>query len=193
MKSSTATTNGTAVPSVFQLAAYFEELFPPAGFSRTKSALSDTPIADLLSHPEKMTAMLKAVLTGNNPGATTTTAKRSKSLASSPDQKAGPQKRGANTAPKPSSPALGELKKVEFSLRAPAAGSVKLAADFTDWEMFPLEMMRSADGVWFTMVPLAPGQYAYRFIVDGEWRDDPHSFKREPNPFGAENAVVLVR
>jgi Glycogen recognition site of AMP-activated protein kinase len=71
-----------------------------------------------------------------------------------------------------------ELKPTEFHLEAPFAESVKLAADFTEWEKFPLDMMKSEDGVWYTTVPLPPGHYSYRFIVDGEWCDDPRSMLR---------------
>jgi 1,4-alpha-glucan branching enzyme len=86
-----------------------------------------------------------------------------------------------------------ELKPTEFHLEAPFAESVKLAADFTEWEKFPLDMMKSEDGVWYTTVPLPPGHYSYRFIVDGEWCDDPRSMLRlHSNPFGRANAVMEV-
>jgi hypothetical protein len=84
------------------------------------------------------------------------------------------------------------LKNTEFHLEAPAAGSVKLAADFTDWEKSPLDMIQSEDGVWFTIVPLLPGSYAYRFIVDGHWCEDPQTVQRAASPFGTTNAVVNV-
>jgi hypothetical protein len=80
----------------------------------------------------------------------------------------------------------------EFSLEAPMARSVKLAADFTDWDRFPLDMIRSVDGTWWTIVPLLPGEYNYRFLVDGQWCDDPRSAQCVPNPFGTSNAVVQV-
>ena len=85
-----------------------------------------------------------------------------------------------------------ELKTTDFHLAAPEAKSVKLAADFTDWEKYPLDMIKTENGVWFTIVPLAPGNYSYRFIVDGKWCDDPHSFRRTQNPFGTINSVVEV-
>jgi 1,4-alpha-glucan branching enzyme len=81
---------------------------------------------------------------------------------------------------------------VGFHLNAPAAKSVKLAADFTDWEKAPVKLTRRADGVWLTALPLAPGDYAYRFIVDGQWCDDPSCMRRVANPFGTTNAVVSV-
>ncbi len=86
----------------------------------------------------------------------------------------------------------GMVKKVEFTIKTAAASSVKLAADFTEWDKCAIEMMPSADGVWSAIVPLVPGFYSYRFIVDGNWCDDPSSGQRIPNPFGTENAVIQV-
>ena len=85
-----------------------------------------------------------------------------------------------------------EGRKIIFRLEAPSAHSVKLAADFTDWEKTPLKMSKHAKGVWQTEVPLAAGHYSYRFIVDGRWQDDPHCSQREQNPFGTANAVIDV-
>ena len=88
-------------------------------------------------------------------------------------------------------PSLVELKQIEFHLAAPFAGSVKLAADFTDWEKFPPDMMKSENDVWHAVVPLPAGSYSYRFIVDGEWCDDLRPGLRvHNNPFAPASAVV---
>jgi hypothetical protein len=39
---------------------------------------------------------------------------------------------------------------------------------------------------------LPPGAHHYRFLVDGEWRDDPECALRTPNPFGGENMTRQV-
>lgn len=85
-----------------------------------------------------------------------------------------------------------EGRKITFRLEAQSAHSVKLAADFTDWEKSPLKMTKHAKGVWQTAVPLTAGHYSYRFIVDGQWHDDPLCSQRETNPFGTTNAVIDV-
>jgi 1,4-alpha-glucan branching enzyme len=85
-----------------------------------------------------------------------------------------------------------ELKKTEFALQAPSAKSVKLAADFTDWEKSPVEMTLAGNGVWRVAVPLAVGNYSYRFIVDGQWCDDPCCSYRIPNQFGTTNDTIKV-
>ncbi|MGB9601326.1 MAG: isoamylase early set domain-containing protein [Limisphaerales bacterium] len=79
-----------------------------------------------------------------------------------------------------------------FSYTAPGALSVLLAGDFTHWQSNPIPMKKQPDGTWRATVKLAPGTYHYRFIVDGEWRDDPECTLRVPNPFGQENCVRVV-
>jgi len=84
------------------------------------------------------------------------------------------------------------LKLVEFSLEVPAAKTVQLAADFTDWEEAPLDMVRFSGGTWSTTVPLPAGIYAYRFLVDGAWYDDPLAVRRTPGSTGLSQTFVKV-
>jgi 1,4-alpha-glucan branching enzyme len=79
-----------------------------------------------------------------------------------------------------------------FSITAPAATSILLVGDFTRWQEKAIPMKKQADGVWKVSVKLAPGTYHYRFVVDGQWCDDPGCNLRMPNPFGGENAVRQV-
>jgi 1,4-alpha-glucan branching enzyme len=79
-----------------------------------------------------------------------------------------------------------------FSLRAPDASSVQLVGDFTQWQERPINLKKGAGGVWQTAVKLSPGTHHYRFLVDGEWRDDPECTLRTPNPFGGENMTCQV-
>jgi 1,4-alpha-glucan branching enzyme len=76
-----------------------------------------------------------------------------------------------------------------FRLAAPNAKSVLLVGDFTDWEWGPKAMEKGNDGIWTTTVELLPGTHTYRFIVDGDWRDDPECATRAPNPFGGVDIV----
>lgn len=79
-----------------------------------------------------------------------------------------------------------------FSFTAPAARSVQLVGDFTQWHEKPINLQKSADGVWQTTVELPAGVHHYRFLVDGQWRDDPECTLRAPNPFGSEDMVRKV-
>ena len=80
-----------------------------------------------------------------------------------------------------------------FSFRAPAALRVQLAGDFTHWQKNPVSMRRVENGIWKTKVKLEPGVHYYRFIVDGEWHDDPECTVRVPKEFGASNMVREVQ
>jgi 1,4-alpha-glucan branching enzyme len=82
--------------------------------------------------------------------------------------------------------------KQTFAFNAPAALSVQLVGDFTHWEKTPISLKKEKDGVWRASVELAPGTYHYRFLVDGQWRDDPECTLRVPNPFGGNNSVRKV-
>jgi hypothetical protein len=66
MKTSAMTHNGTIVPSLFQIASYFEDFVPKAGLKRPALALSNTPFAELMLHPEKLEAVLKSAKTEND-------------------------------------------------------------------------------------------------------------------------------
>jgi len=79
-----------------------------------------------------------------------------------------------------------------FSIRAPGARSVHLAADFTEWQQRAIPMKQVSDGLWSTAVTLPAGTYQYRFFVDGEWRDDPECTVRAPNSYGTQNMVRVV-
>ena len=77
-----------------------------------------------------------------------------------------------------------------FCFNAPEAQSVLLAGDFTNWQQAAIHMHRRNGGPWTATVALTPGEHHYRFIVDGEWRDDPQCTLRAPNPFGSQDMVA---
>ena len=79
-----------------------------------------------------------------------------------------------------------------FAFSAPAATSVQLVGDFTQWQQRPINLQKGLDGVWRTTVELSPGAHHYRFLVDGQWRDDPECILRAPNPFGSEDMMRQV-
>lgn len=83
-------------------------------------------------------------------------------------------------------------KKVVLSLGAPCATQVKVAGDFTGWEQAPVDLKKHKNGVWKATLNLDPGRYEYRFMVDGEWQDDPACVDKAPNAFGSENCVLVV-
>lgn len=85
------------------------------------------------------------------------------------------------------------MKKETFQLIEPNAEEVLLVGDFTDWELEPILLRHERDGIWKVTVPLEPGVHEYRFIVDGQWRDDIKCPARRANGFGTENCLREVR
>lgn len=80
-----------------------------------------------------------------------------------------------------------------FDLTHPTAQAVCIAGSFNDWHPTDTPMIRLEDGRWAKELTLPPGRYEYRFVVDGQWEDDPAAMELIPNPFGTANAVVEVR
>ncbi len=83
-------------------------------------------------------------------------------------------------------------KRVVFTMVAPEAQWVHVTGSFCDWQTDSCALKQGRDGMWETALSLPPGRYEYRFLVDGEWRDDPKCIERVANPFGSENCVLHV-
>jgi 1,4-alpha-glucan branching enzyme len=98
------------------------------------------------------------------------------------------------SAPRTDSPAKNVPPKItEFHLEAPFAESVKLAADFTEWEKFPLDMMKSEDGLWFITVPLPSGPCSYCFIVDGDGIGAAQRYASDDEDLHGRRATAIAR
>ncbi len=72
--------------------------------------------------------------------------------------------------------------KVEFSYFNPEASHVQLVGDFNSWQ--PGEgwnMIRDASGEWMISADLKPGRYRYKFVVDGQWIQDPNRTRDNGN------------
>ena len=79
-----------------------------------------------------------------------------------------------------------------FAFRAPGALRIQLVGSFTHWQKSPVNLRKDADGIWRCSLQLGPGTHHYRFLVDGQWLDDPECTIRVPNPFGSENMIREV-
>ena len=83
-------------------------------------------------------------------------------------------------------------RKQTFRFADPTAMSVLLVGDFTQWQAKGIPMRKGKDGIWVATLELPPGKHMYRFIVDGEWRDDPECTLRVDNPYGGKDMVRQV-
>ena len=108
----------------------------------------------------------------------------------------------------PRPPGLEEKEDEDFAIGGPArevvvrfkdsiAGDVRIAGDFNGW--VPDRGVRSLiasegqERVWTKVLTLEPGTYQYRYVVDGEWREDPANPQTAPGPTGQPNSILHVR
>jgi chromosome partitioning protein len=80
-----------------------------------------------------------------------------------------------------------------FTLNAPNAKNVYLTGEFTNWSREGIRMEKDErSGLWKTVLHLEPGEYEYRFIVDGIWIKDANNTDSVLNEFGQENSLLIV-
>lgn len=81
---------------------------------------------------------------------------------------------------------------VAFAIQAPTAREVWLAGEMTGWDAHKRAMVRGADGVWRLSLDLAPGQWLYKFVVDGRWVHDPATPDHDADGRGGQHSFVFV-
>jgi hypothetical protein len=81
---------------------------------------------------------------------------------------------------------------IVFTARFADAKKVLIAGDFNGWQPMSTPMTTQGSGRWRMHLPLPPGRYRYRFVVDGQWITDPNNQSVETNQFGELNNVVDV-
>jgi 1,4-alpha-glucan branching enzyme len=81
-------------------------------------------------------------------------------------------------------------KKVTFSVDLSGAKEVILMGDFNHWNSKKHLMKKDGNGVWNKAVILPPGNYEYKFLVDGQWKEDPQNDQTCLNCFGSYNNIL---
>lgn len=85
-----------------------------------------------------------------------------------------------------------EEQEVVLEFCAPEARSVQVAGTFNDWRPEANPLTHTGSGEWEARLMLKSGQYEYRFVVDGVWKDDPEAARTAPNPHGGVNSVLIL-
>jgi len=83
-------------------------------------------------------------------------------------------------------------RRVVLRLFKNGARRVCVAGTFNNWQPEKTPLRQNEGGEWEIALSLAPGDYEYRFVADGEWLDDPLAGRHVTNPYGSENAVLHV-
>ena len=81
----------------------------------------------------------------------------------------------------------------QFKLYAPKAKKVSLAGDFNKWSTKEHSAKKDTKGNWSAKIALKPGKYEYKFIVDGNWLNDPSNNMLITNTYGTQNSVIEVK
>ncbi|GAA4232510.1 hypothetical protein GCM10022291_07490 [Postechiella marina] len=73
-----------------------------------------------------------------------------------------------------------------------SAKKVILAGSFNKWHEHLFKMNKTENG-WELTLQMKPDIYQYRFIVDGNWIEDPNNTNRTPNEFNEYNSVIDIQ
>ena len=79
--------------------------------------------------------------------------------------------------------------RISFSFESLEAKEVNLVGNFNNWNPKKHPMKKDDNGKWTKAVILPPGKYEYKFLVDGQWKQDPQNDRICPNNFGTYNNV----
>ncbi len=84
-------------------------------------------------------------------------------------------------------------KRVKFEVLAKPLSKVFLAGSFNEWSdtAKPLKE-KNGDGCYTGTLLLSPGEYEYKFVINGEWLIDAENPNFNQNKIGTLNSVVKV-
>lgn len=84
-------------------------------------------------------------------------------------------------------------KRVKFEIEAAPKSQVFLAGTFNDWSDSAKELSYKEDSECHVgTLLLEPGEYEYKFIIDGDWQIDAENPNFTQNKIGTLNSVVKV-
>jgi hypothetical protein len=88
---------------------------------------------------------------------------------------------------------LPKLNEVTLSVKAPDAKEVYLAGEFNNWKLDENSRMEQANGCWIKCLNLNTGKYRYRFVIDGNWVEDPANPLTQLNTYGTLDSLLEVK
>jgi 1,4-alpha-glucan branching enzyme len=85
-----------------------------------------------------------------------------------------------------------DIKTIQFSFNAGDAKRVSLVGEFNNWNPDADPMQKDENETWTKTKMLPPGNFEYKYWVDGEWMHDPQNLRVCLNCFGTRNNIVKV-
>ncbi|UCE73039.1 MAG: AAA family ATPase [Methanomassiliicoccales archaeon] len=84
-------------------------------------------------------------------------------------------------------------REIMFNLEAPDSAIVEIAGDFNEWVPESLHLKESEGRtLWHKTISLRPGNYEYKYLIDGRWSSDPANDKTVEDPYGGVNSIIYV-
>jgi len=75
-----------------------------------------------------------------------------------------------------------------------SAQAIAIVGDFHGWDKNTDLMQRQASGQFSLALQLAPGRYAYKFVINNEWYiTDPHTREFARDGYGGRNSILVVK
>lgn len=81
---------------------------------------------------------------------------------------------------------------VTFNFADAPGQQVFLSGSFNNWQMNKPMKEKNSTGVYSCRLLLEPGEYQYKFVVNGQWRLDSENPCFVPNGFGELNSLLQV-
>ncbi|MFH1279447.1 MAG: alpha-amylase family glycosyl hydrolase [Candidatus Eisenbacteria bacterium] len=73
------------------------------------------------------------------------------------------------------------------------AEQIFVAGDWNQWDPAADALTdEDGNGIFEATLDLAPGRHEYKFVVDGDWVEDPGASESAPNPYGSANSVIYA-
>jgi hypothetical protein len=80
-----------------------------------------------------------------------------------------------------------------FSYYSPSAKEIFVAGDFNGWKKRYTPLLKGKDDVWRIVLELKPNRsYDYKYIIDGNWVNDPNNMDLNPDVAGGANSIIYL-
>jgi chromosome partitioning protein len=87
---------------------------------------------------------------------------------------------------------LPKLNGIVITVKAPDAKEVYIAGEFNNWKLDENSRMEQTNGCWTKYLNLNTGKYRYRFVIDGNWTEDPANPLTQLNTYGTLDSLLEV-
>lgn len=85
-----------------------------------------------------------------------------------------------------------EGRKVTFMLYRPDAKEIAMAGSFNNWKAIKMFRKKDDPATWGVQFVLPPGQYNYKYIINGNWMPDPENYAMIQDDNGNWNSSFRI-